>query len=255
MCRLFLKCLKRLAIKRWRRFLKRLDQVDARKSVITAHLSRSMQKWKNRDKARVWNTWRMRVDEILKNRMLVQRAMMKWSMREVASCLERWIEYADTKVRHRRLLAKIRATWLKRLESKSFRSWTEFVERRRVVRNNMRKAFEKFKGKLSSQVFLAWKAVPVLRKRRQMIMARIVRRWRKSHITRGIGRWRTFTVAARILNRKKKPMGQPIPVVEEELASESALVRRTLERGWMLTASPGIPTYDPLKVSNFFLLV
>ena len=55
--------------------------------------------------------------------------------------------------------------------------------------------FEKFKGKLSSQVFLAWKAVPVLRKRRQMIMARIVRRWRKSHITRGIGRWRTFTVA------------------------------------------------------------
>ena len=255
MCRLFLKCLKRLAIKRWRRFLKRLDQVDARKSVITAHLSRSMQKWKNRDKARVWNTWRMRVDEILKNRMLVQRAMMKWSMREVASCLERWIEYADTKVRHRRLLAKIRATWLKRLESKSFRSWTEFVERRRVVRNNMRKAFEKFKGKLSSQVFLAWKAVPVLRKRRQMIMARIVRRWRKSHITRGIGRWRTFTVAARILNRKKKPMGQPIPVVEEELSSESALVRRTLERGWMLTASPGIPTYDPLKVSNFFLLV
>ena len=94
---------------------------------------------------------------------------------------------------------------------------------------------------------MEWKEIPILLKRRKVLMARIVRRWRKTHLTRGVARWRTFTVAERIVGRKRKPQGAPPPVVEEELSSKSALLQRKLERGWMLSASEGIPSYDPLR--------
>ena len=94
---------------------------------------------------------------------------------------------------------------------------------------------------------MEWKEIPILLKRRKVLMARIVRRWRKTHLTRGVARWRTFTVAERIVGRKRKPQGAPPPVVEEELSSKSAILQRKLERGWMLSASEGIPSYDPLR--------
>jgi len=221
MCKILLKKRKRNAIVAWRAYLKLKDQLEAKKSIITAHLSRTMSKWLNRDKARVIRTWKDKVNEIQTNRRLVARAMGRWTKRCMYSCWASWVEYANTKVRNRRLIAKIRARWLKQLESKSFRTWFSFLEDRKKLRLKMRKAFEKFKQGSQRKVFMEWKEIPILLKRRKVLMGRIVRRWRKTHLTRGIGKWRTYTVAERILGRKRKPQGAPPPVVEEELSSES----------------------------------
>jgi hypothetical protein len=247
MCFIFLKLVKRNALRNWRKYLKIIEQMDARKSVITAHLSRSMQKWLNRDKARVMRTWKDKVLEVKTNRRLVQRAMMKWSQREMASSFESWVEYSSTKIRNRRLIAKIRAKWLKQNEAKCYRTWVSFIEHRRDIRNKMRRALLKFKESTSKRYFHAWAAVPVLRCRRVTLMVRIVRRWRKSHLYKKINVWKTFTVAERIIGRKKKPQGAPPPVVEEELSTKSKILKRSLERGFRITASEGIPEYNPLK--------
>ena len=247
MCYVLRKSIKRNALRSWRKYLKLLEQKDARKSVITEHLSRSVQKWLNRDKARVVRTWKNKVEEVKRNRRLVQRAMKKWLQRHLAACYARWVEFSSEKVHNRRLIANIRAKWLNRNVAKSFRSWMEFIEHRRQIRNNMRKALMKYKETQQKQVFHAWAAVPVLRRRRKVAMARIVRRWRKTHLLKKINVWKTFTVAERIVGRKRKPQGAPPPVVEEELSTASKILKRTLERGFLLTASEGIPEYNPLK--------
>ena len=152
MCRILIKVRKRKVIVAWRSYLKLLDQMEAKKSVITAHLSRTMQKWLNRDKARVMRTWKEKVIEVQTNRRLVERSMAKWTKRHMSGAWYSWVEYADTKVRNRRLIAKIRARWLKQLESKSFRAWVDFLANRRQIRNNMRRAFAKYKENRQRQV-------------------------------------------------------------------------------------------------------
>ena len=49
-----------------------------------------------------------------------------------------------------------------------------------------------------------------------------------------------FTTTDRILAAQEKPNLPPPPVVEEQLSTESAMLRRTLERGFVLQASNGI---------------
>lgn len=247
MLAVFVRNRKRVTIMRWRQWLQIAHQAEARQSNYTAQLSRTMAKWRNRNKAAAFRTWNDRIDEAKRNRRLVARAAARWVMRSAAKCLSAWVMYADRRIHNRHIVAKFAAKWLKRLEFRSFGSWITFVERRRQARNNMRRALLRFKEKRSTECFLAWKSVPICVKRQRVVLIRIVRRWRGNHLRRKWAQWRLFTTTDRILARKKKSGMPPPPVVEEELSTESAMLRRTLERGFVLPASNGIPKYNPIR--------
>ena len=238
---------KRVTIKKWRYWLKFARQAEARQSNYTAQLARTMARWRNRNKAAAFRSWFSRIDEIKRNRMLVARAAARWLMRSVSKCFEAWLEYADRRAHNRRIVAKFAAKWLKRLESRSFASWVAFIDMRRRVRNNMRRALSKFREKRSMQCFRIWKSIPIRRNCQRVMLSRLVRRWRTTHLRRKWAHWQLFTTADRILARKKKPSLPPPPVVEEELSTESAILRRKLERGFILPASNGIPEYNPVR--------